>query len=113
MNVRDYATLISRMKNYLITGQNKATDFNEGSMIMTICESVARVVEQGYVDTRNGYMNNLRAIAYSVFDFEKKAGAKASVNVMFSREKAASNSVVILSGTKVSDVTERMAKKSG
>lgn len=105
MNVEKYNSIINRMKNHMIAGQNKITDFNKGSVIMTIFESVARPMEQAYIDTRNGYMNNLRAIAYSVFDFEKKEGAKASVNVVFSRASATENSVTILSGTKVSDGT--------
>ena len=103
MNVESYGNILKRMKNHMIAGQTKITDFNKGSMIMTIFESVARPLEQAYVDTRNGYMNNLRAIAYSVFDFEKKTGTNASVNVVFYRGKKGSNAVTILRGTKISD----------
>lgn len=103
MNVENYSSILERMKNHMIAGQSKITDFNKGSMIMTLFESVARPLEQAYVDSRNGYMNNLRAIAYSIFGFEKKTGTNASVNLIFSRAKAGSNSVVVLSGTKVSD----------
>lgn len=105
MNAETYNSILARMKNHMIAGQSKVTDFNAGSMILTLFESVARPLEQAYIDTRNGYMNNLRAIAYSVFDFEKKAGTNASVNVIFLRAKASSSSVTILSGTKVSDGT--------
>ena len=105
MNVETYGNILNRMKNHMIAGQNKITDFNKGSIIMTIFESVARPMEQAYIDTRNGYMNNLRAIAYSVFDFEKKAGVNATVNVVFSRASATESSVTVLSGTKVSDGT--------
>ena len=103
MNTERYPVILERMKNHMISGQNKVTDFNQGSVIMTIFESVASIIAQAYVDTRNGYYNNLRSTAYSVFDFKKKNGKKASVNVKFSRATAGSNSVVILRGTKVSD----------
>lgn len=105
MNVETYDSILTRMKNHMITGQSKITDFNSGSVIQTLFESVARPLEQAYIDTRNGYMNNLRAIAYSVFNFEKKTGTAASVNVVFSRAKANSSSVTVLSGTKISDGT--------
>ena len=103
MNVETYNTILNRMKNHMIAGQDKVTDFNRGSIIMTLFESVARPMEQAYIDTRNGYANNLRAIAYSVFGFEKKAGVNATVEVVFSRVNATESSVTILSGTKISD----------
>lgn len=103
MNTESYDEILARMKNHMIAGQTKVTDFNAGSIIMTMFEAVARPLEQAYVDTRNGYANNLRAVAYSVFDFERKEGIHASVNVKFSRATAGANSVVVLSGTKVSD----------
>lgn len=103
MNAETYNSILERMKNHMIAGQSKISDFNAGSMIMTLFESVARPLEQAYIDTRNGYMNNLRAVAYSVFDFEKKGGTNASVNVVFSRVNASSASVTVPSGTKISD----------
>ena len=87
MNVETYGNILNRMKNHMIAGQNKITDFNKGSIIMTIFESVARPMEQAYIDTRNGYMNNLRAIAYSVFDFEKKSRCKRNCKCCFFKSK--------------------------
>ena len=103
MNTENYDEILARMKNHMIAGQTKVTDFNPGSIIMTMFEAIARPLEQAYVDTRNGYANNLRAVAYSVFDFKRKEGIHASVNVKFSRASAGADSLVILSGTKVSD----------
>ena len=105
MNSRSYSDLLSEMKNYMIANQSKITDFNDGSVIMTIFESVARVIERAYIDTRNGYTNNLRAIPYAVFDFEKKEGSKATVSLIFSRSSTGTNSVTIPTGTRVSDGT--------
>ncbi|MCR4900247.1 MAG: baseplate J/gp47 family protein [Treponema sp.] len=103
MDTKNYKTLIEEMKASAIAGGSGLTDFNEGSVIMTIFESVARPIEQGYIDTRNGYANNLRAIPYSIFDFQQKVGQKASVSVVFTRNSAASFISIIPSGTRVSN----------
>jgi uncharacterized phage protein gp47/JayE len=60
-------------------------------------------MEQAYIDTRNGYTNNLRAIPYSVFDFKQKSGQKATVDVKFTRNAALSTVSNIPSGTRVSN----------
>ena len=105
MNARNYSELLADMKNYMSANQNKITDFNSGSIIMTMFEAVARIVERAYIDTRVGYQNNLRKIAYSIFDFYKKDGSYATVNLQFSRLSAGSSSVTIPVGTRVSDGT--------
>lgn len=103
MNTKNYNTIIEEMKNSAIASVSGLTDFNEGSNIMTLFESVARPLEQAYIDTRNGYANNLRAIPYSVFDFKQKQGQKASVDVVFTRNRALDSVSVIPSGTRVSN----------
>ena len=102
MNTKKYQTIIDEMKASAIVASG-ITDFNEGSNVMTIFESVARPLEQGYIDTRNGYSNNLRAIPYSVFDFQQKQGQKASVSVVFSRNDPLLSVSTIPVGTRVSD----------
>ena len=103
MNTKSYSTLLDEMKNSAIAGGSGITDFNEGSNIMTIFEAVARPIEQAYIDVRNGYSNNIRAIPYSVFDFKQKEGQKASVNVEFTRNAALQSVSIIASGTRVSN----------
>lgn len=103
MDTKNYDTLLSEMKNSAIAAGSGITDFNDGSNIMTIFEAVARPIEQAYIDTRNGYTNNLRAIPYSVFDFKQKTGQKASVNVVFSRTTSLTTVSTIPVGTRVSN----------
>lgn len=105
MNTKKYSDLLAEMKASAIAGGSGLTDFNDGSIIMTIFEAVARPIEQAYIDTRNGYSNNLRAIPYSVFDFKQKTGAKASVSVKFTRNEALSSVSTIPTGTRVSNGT--------
>ena len=103
MDTKNYNQILSEMKENAIAGNSGLTDFNEGSIVMTIFESIARPLEQAYIDTRNGYNNNLRAIPYSVFDFKQKSGQKASVDVQFSRNAALGIVSTIPSGTRISN----------
>lgn len=105
MDTKNFNTIINEMTDDAIANSSGTgiTDFNFGSNIMTIFEAVARVIEQAYIDTRNGYTNNLRAIPYSVFDFKQKAGQKATVNVVFTRNAAMTEISTIPSGTRISN----------
>ena len=103
METNSYSTLLERMKTRMTTMQDKITDFNEGSVILTLFECIANVLEQAYIDTRLGFQNNLNYLAESVFGFSKKEGVNATVNVVFSRSVALESSVTIPSGTVVSD----------
>ena len=105
METKNYEELLEEMKENAISSGSGLTDFNEGSIIMTIFEAISRPLEQAYIDTRNGYTNNLKAIPYSVFDFQQKQGQKANVDVVFSRNEALSSVSTIPSGTRVSNGT--------
>lgn len=103
METRNYKEILDEMASSAQATISGLTDFNEGSNVMTIFESIARPLEQGYIDTRNGYSNNLRAIPYSVFDFKQKEGQKATVNVVFTRNAALTTVSTIPAGTRVSN----------
>lgn len=103
MDTKNYNELITEMKESAIAANTGLSDFNDGSIIMSIFESVARPIEQGYIDTRNGYANNLRAIPYSIFDFKQKKGQNASVNVVFTRNRVLESDSIIPVGTRVSN----------
>lgn len=103
METRNYYDLIDEMKNIMISRQDVITDFNQGSMIMTFFEAVARVVEKAYLDTRFGYDTNLQRLAYSIFKFEPKNGTFATGKVQFTLDQPATGSTIINRGTRVSD----------
>ena len=103
MNTKTYNEIVKEMKDRAIAAISGVTDFNQGSVIMTIFEAVARPMEQAYIDTRNGYANNLRAIPYSIFGFGQKNGQKATVNVIFTRNSAADYESNIPIGTRISN----------
>lgn len=102
MNTQSYDDIYNKAKNLMIANQDKITDFNKGSVVATIFETMARILERVYVDVRNGYANNLKATPESIFDFKKKAGQKATAKVVFSRSVAIPEQSVINVGTKVS-----------
>lgn len=105
MNTQSFDEILTKMMNHMIANQDQLNDFNEGSMIRTMFESIARIGERLYIDTRNGYSNNLKAIPYSIFDFKKKTGAKASTTVKFQRAKPLPTKTIIPVGTQVSNGT--------
>lgn len=106
METNDYTSLINNMKNNFVANSN-VSDVNEGSMVKTIFESVANVLEDAYIDTRLGFQQNLTQIATSVFNFKKKLGQAANVEVYFSRASVSDMDVTIPSNTIVSDGTYR------
>lgn len=105
MNTQSYNQIYDKMKNNMIANQETLTDFNEGSMISTMFESIARIGERFYIETRNGYSNNLKAIPYSIFNFKRKEGAKAAAIVKFKRSVPIGTKTIIPIGTQVSNGT--------
>lgn len=103
METKDFKSLLESMKNSMIANQKKITDFNQGSVILTLFEAIANVLEQAYIDTRLGFQTNLKSIATSIFGFKRKTGKVATTSVIFERAVALDNSVIIPAGTKVSD----------
>lgn len=101
MNTQSFIDIYNKMKALTIANQNKVTDFNKGSVISTIYEAVARIAEEIYIETRIGYTNNLKALAYSVFDFKKKEGVKATAKVVFKSAEAIATDTTIPINTKI------------
>lgn len=100
--IRRYDEIMDSAKANMIAKQDKLTDFNEGSIIHTILDTVARLVERAYVAIRQGYNELLALLPYSPFRFERKEGLYASGTVVFSRDSAIGTSTVIPKGTVVS-----------
>jgi uncharacterized phage protein gp47/JayE len=100
--IRRYEDIMQQALANMIAGQDKITDFNNGSVIHTLLDTVSRIAERIYVAIRQGYNEVLRLIAYSIFKFRRKEGQKASGTVIFSRAKPLPAQTIIVSGTKVS-----------
>ena len=101
MEVKNYADIKKSLIEHFVANQKKITDFNSGSVIDTLFDSFAREEEKKYIATKLGFMQNLRAIPYSLFDFERKEGTYSSGTVIFSRGAAKDFDTVIPVGTVV------------
>lgn len=101
MNVERYEDIFRKEKEQLTTNESGLSDFSDGSIITTMLETFARRIEELYIDTRNGFNTNLKAIPYSIFNFQKKSGGYAVGEVTFYRDKAINNDTIIPIGTEV------------
>ena len=100
--IKRYAEIMEAAEANMIARQDKLTDFNEGSIIHTICDTLARALERAYVSIRQGYNEQLKILPYSIFGLSKKSGTYAGGSVVFSRSSSLDTDTVISSGVKVS-----------
>ena len=100
--IRRYDEIMAGATANMIAKQDKITDFNEGSIIHTILDTVSRIAERMYVAIRQGYNELLVLIPYSLFGFERKNGFHASGKVIFKRSVALSAQSIVPKGTRVS-----------
>jgi uncharacterized phage protein gp47/JayE len=101
MQTKSFGEIMEAMRNYVISHQDKLTDFNDGAVLESQLEATARELALLYVRCRVGFSSYLRALPYSVFNFPKKEGLKASVNLVFSRAKSYSYETPIPIGSVV------------
>jgi uncharacterized phage protein gp47/JayE len=87
MQIKSFEEIRESMRNYIISHQDRVTDFNDGSVLGSQIEATARELALLYVRCRVGFSSYLRALPYSIFNFQKKEGLKASVNIVFSRAR--------------------------
>lgn len=102
MDVKYYADIKKDLRENFAALCNKITDFNSGSVIDSIFDSFAREEEKKYIATKLGFTQNLKAVPYSLFDFQVKPGTYATGTVVFKRGAAKSFQSVIPEGTEVS-----------
>lgn len=102
MDVKNYADIKKDLRENFMALQDKVTDFNEGSVIDSMFDSFAREEEKKYIATKLGFTQNLKAVPYSLFDFQPKPGTYATGTVVFKRGAAKNFQTVIPEGTEVS-----------
>ena len=98
--VKSFDQIMEDMVAWIISRAPSITDMTPGSVIRSFCEGAALSMEEVYVSTYLGFRRHLNNIQESVFDFPRKAGTKAKVEVVFSRA-VANGEVVIPEGTRV------------
>jgi uncharacterized phage protein gp47/JayE len=102
MEIKTFDQARTAMRNYIVAHQDLVSDFNDGSVLESYIEAVAREFAVLYIRTQVGFSTHLRGLPYSVFNFSMKKGDKASVKLVFSRGKPQSYETPIPVGTIVS-----------
>jgi hypothetical protein len=102
MEIKPFYDIYSSIRDYIISHQDKLTDFNEGGVLSSQTEAFSREMEELYIRCRVGFSSFLRGLPYSVFGFDRKMGQKASATAIFYRSKVMSYESPIPEGTIVS-----------
>lgn len=98
--VKRFGQILADMIAWIVSHSSQISDVTPGSVIRSFCEATALSIEELSVGVYLGFRRYLDNIQSSVFDFERKAGVKASTNVVFSRA-GTSGTVTIPEGTRL------------
>lgn len=101
MAILRYKEVFESVKANMVARCDEITDYNEGSIIHSILDTMARLAERVYIAIRQGYNDLLRMIPYSIFGFERKPGHYASGKVVFKRDKPIGRQTFINKGTQL------------
>jgi hypothetical protein len=102
MEVKTVKNIYNDQKNYIIAHNDRLTDFNDGSVLMSYVEAGSREIGQLYIEALVGFTTFLRELPYSVFGLRPKDGVKASTKIVLSRSKPFPYETSIPAGTIVS-----------
>jgi uncharacterized phage protein gp47/JayE len=102
MYQKSYREIFEAMRNHIIAHQTQVTDFNEGSVVLSVVEAPAREIATLYNKTISNIQLYAKDMAFAQFDFEKKDGLAASGSVIFSRKTVSSMEARIPQGSLIS-----------
>jgi len=100
-NIRNFDAIAASLIASVSTSTVKATDFNVGSVLRTVLEAVALVVEDLNINTWQGLLDAIETAVYKGFDFSRLQPSKASGIVEFTTNIPAVAPIVIPQGTLV------------
>jgi uncharacterized phage protein gp47/JayE len=83
--IKKFDNVYSDMLTWIIANQEKLTDFNEGSIVASICEALSLEIEQLYIKTKIGFKESMRDIPVTIFGFIKGISKKSAGSVIFGR----------------------------
>lgn len=91
--------IFTSLLTWVSSGTDKLTDFNVGSAIRTLLESIALQLEEFYFDLQQAVRYAIENAIYNAFGFEKKAATKSSGYVTVTFKAALSDRMLITKGT--------------
>jgi len=96
--VKSFDSIVTDMVEYIVANSPQISDLTPGSVIRSFCEAAGLCLEELYVSTYLGFKRHLATIQEDLYEFDRKAGTKATVDVVFSRT-GSSGTVAIPEGT--------------
>lgn len=104
--VKKFNSLIASMINWMASATTKITDYNKGSVIRTILESVAMEMEELYYQLLQATQEAIEEAVYRTFNFPKNPAEKATGTERFTRLTGTEAVVSIPAGTLVATDTD-------
>lgn len=98
---KTFLQLYDAMRRYLIGESSTYTNFNTGSRLRVLLESIALIISQTHNDFYQGLKIAIPVSTYNAFDFERKAGVAASGSLEFTRSTPAGQDYTIPIGTAI------------
>jgi hypothetical protein len=96
--IKDFASISASLINMMQATQTKVTDFNIGSVVRTMLESVAVEIDELYQQMLNGLLQSIPVAVYNSFTFPALAPLPAS-GVINVNVAAQPNATLIAAGT--------------
>ena len=85
--IKSYDEIYEELIHMVLGGTIKVTDGNNGSVLCSILEAVSRVIAEGYLHCKAGYVKYLEGLPESAFGLKKLKGSKAKGHVVFHTEE--------------------------
>ncbi len=98
-NLRNFNAITGSLINRVTSTTTRTTDFNVGSVLRTILEAVAIVLEDLYINIWQGLLDAIETAVYKGFDFKRLQPTAASGIETFTTSVAAVAAIVIPQGT--------------
>jgi len=85
MKIKTLKQIVTDLIQWTISKTNKITDFNVGSVIRTLYESIAAEIEEIYYHLWNGFRDSVKNAIFYSFDFHYLEPTPATATLTFTR----------------------------
>lgn len=103
--LKHFDQIVASMLNWVASVQSKVTDFNIGSVLRTLLESIAMEIEELYYRMVSALEQEIPNSAYEAFGFPRLLATPATGLVTFGRSTVADQDYLIPVGTLVSTLS--------
>lgn len=104
--IKKFNSILASMINWVSSSTDRITDFNTGSVVRTILESVAIELEELYYQLLRAVEEAIEETIYRTFNFPRNPAERATGNVRFTRLSGTEPEITINRGTLVGTDTD-------